>query len=282
MQRAHVQTHRAGRVLGRCNRRLAGHTVLFRLRVLHADRYAEQLLARQPQRQRDRLGILKLNVGDTLEALRFVACDQTDVAHLAYAREELFQVARMDALGQLHAKDGTRIPILLAHLFQRGSITVVAGATSSPSPVRFGGHRATATAHAPSTVPRAAATAIVSFARPASMINAITRSTLLNHYLPPMVIALAAVLFLRAVLRTVAARWRTGLAAILAATALLVAGTAGRTGTMLFGGLFTVPIAFTVTLTLAVTVALTITVPLTFSFAFARTTAVAVGKFKTN
>lgn len=119
VKRTDVQAHRSLDILGWRRRRVGVcQTILLSLCVLNGDRDSEELLTRQSKRQCHRLWIFELDVRNSLEAFRLVACDETNILHLSDAREELLQVAGSHSLRQLHAENCSCVSFFWRQIFR--------------------------------------------------------------------------------------------------------------------------------------------------------------------
>ena len=66
----------------------------------------------QTYRQRNRLQVRELDVGDPLAPLRVPVRDQFHVLDFPHSRKELLEIAGPDLLGQLHAKHGPLVAVV--------------------------------------------------------------------------------------------------------------------------------------------------------------------------
>jgi hypothetical protein len=88
-------------------------SVLFRLALLHNNRYSIHLLAIEPERERHRLRVFEFDVRDAnrLRSATMSILDHLHRSHVAHNAEELFEVLVFRLLAQLHREDGSRVAV---------------------------------------------------------------------------------------------------------------------------------------------------------------------------
>lgn len=88
-------------------------SVLFRLALLHNNRYSIHLLAIEPEREGHRLRVFEFDVRDAnrLRSATMSILDHLHRSHVAHNAEELFEVLVFRLLAQLHREDGSRVAV---------------------------------------------------------------------------------------------------------------------------------------------------------------------------